>query len=224
MSVNKESTVVNIIITDDHPLFRSALKAALELSLDNINCIETATLLEVENHLAKDDSIDLLLLDLQLPDSNGFSGLVHLKNRFPSVKIALISAHDSQDVMQSALDNGANGFISKSEDMSSMKIAIERILKGEDHFPNLVSEDDGGTIHTKNHLLEKVSALTSKQYEVFHHCSQGLLNKQIAYQMDVTEATVKAHITAVMRKLEINNRTQIVMIANTLKDELKTTF
>lgn len=224
MSVNKDSSLINIIITDDHPLFRSALKAALELSLDNVNCLETSTLLEAENQLIKNGLMDLLLLDLQLPDSNGFSGLVHLKNRFPTQKIALISAHDSQDVMQSALDNGANGFISKSEDMQTMKTAIEKILSGEAHFPNLVAKNDGGTLHTKNHLLEKISELTSKQYEVFHHCSGGLLNKQIAYEMHVTEATVKAHITAVMRKLEINNRTQIVMIANTLKDELKTTF
>jgi len=224
MSHTQNSSVVNIAITDDHPLFRSALKAALELSLDNINCTETSALLEVEKLLAKDNSIDLLLLDLQLPDSNGFSGLLHLKNRFPKLKIALISAHDSQDVMQSAFDNGANGFISKSEDMQTMKTAIEKILAGGTYFPKLVTKEDGGTLHTKTHLLDKVSELTSKQYEVFHHCSQGLLNKQIAYKMNVTEATVKAHITAVMRKFEINNRTQIVMIANTLKDELKTTF
>ena len=97
-------------------------------------------------------------------------------------------------------------------------------MDGENYFPDLVDTQEGGTLHSQADLLEKISALTAKQYEVFHHCSQGLLNKQIAYEMGVTEATVKAHITAIMRKLEINNRTQIVIISNTVKEKLSVNF
>lgn len=213
-----------IMIVDDHPLFRSALKEALELSLDNVVCSESASLLELEQGLSKNQSPDLLLLDLQMPDANGFSGLAHLRAQHPELAIVLISAHDSQDVMQSAKQFGARGFISKSSDINSIRSAITDVMNGEDHFPDLVDSADGGTVHTKADLLEKISSLTAKQYEVFHHCSQGLLNKQIAYEMGVTEATVKAHITAIMRKLEINNRTQIVMISNSVKDRLIQNF
>lgn len=219
-----KSNTIEIMIVDDHPLFRSALKEALELSIENVNCREASSLLELEGLLSKNKRPELVLLDLQMPDANGFSGLAHLRAHHPELCIILISAHDSQDVMQMAKQHGANGFISKSSDIISICNATTKVINGEDYYPDLVDSHEGGTLHSQADLLEKISALTAKQYEVFHHCSQGLLNKQIAYEMGVTEATVKAHITAIMRKLEINNRTQIVIISNTVKEKLNVNF
>lgn len=219
-----EKQSVQIMIVDDHPLFRSALKEALELSLNNVSCREAASLLELENILSKERAPELLLLDLQMPDANGLSGLAHLRIQHPDLPIVLISAHDTQDVMQAAFQHGAKGFISKSSDITEIRNAMNTVLNGADYFPDLVDSAAGGTTHSKADLLEKISGLTTKQYEVFHHCSQGLLNKQIAYEMGVTEATVKAHITAIMRKLEINNRTQIVMISNSVQENLRVSF
>lgn len=204
---------MNIIIVDDHPLFRQALGDALEHSFKDVCIEQLSNICDLEKSIEKEKNIDLILLDLQMPDANGFSGYVHVAKQIPSVPIVIVSAHDDNQTIQKVKQLGAQGFISKSSDMMTLSKGVKQVLEGATVFPQIDESELG-----KDEALEKIASLTQKQYQVFHHCATGMLNKQIAYTLGVTEATVKAHLTTVMRKLGLNNRTQIALLANRFKE------
>ncbi len=177
---------------------------------------EAASITELEKVLTKNANADLLLMDLHMPGANGFIGLAHVVKNYPQLPVVMVSANESSTIMTSAQHYGALGFISKSASIQEMTDAIEKVLMGELAFPPGIAEYQKQDQDEQTILINKIAELTPKQLEVFNLLAGGLLNKQIAYQQQVTEATIKAHVTAIMRKLDVYNRTQVVLIASKL--------
>lgn len=208
-------SVDKIIIADDHPMFRSALQQSVASNYD-CEIIECESLVSLQAELKKHNNADLLILDLNMPGANGFSSLVYVQEKYPHLPIIMISANDKLDVIRTARSFGALGYISKSANIETIREAINQVLQGDICFP-IELETTVNQSHDAEllKLTKGVASLTPQQYKVLQMLKQGLLNKQIAYDLSVSEATIKAHVTAIMRKLGANNRTQAVMkVAN----------
>jgi DNA-binding NarL/FixJ family response regulator len=205
-----------VIVADDHPLFRAAIKEALEAEQGETNFLEANSFESLQDLVEKHREVDLVLLDLHMPGVSGFAGLVYLCKRYPSVPVVIISANEDPLVVQRALEHGAAGFIPKSSSIDTITEAIGAVLMGEIWSPSTSQANLPGSNVSEMAMAERMSQLTPQQFKVLMMMSQGLLNKQIAYELDVSEATVKAHVTAIMSKLGVSNRTQAVLAANRL--------
>lgn len=205
-----------VIVADDHPLFRTAIKEALQESQGETNFLEANSFESLQRLVEENPDVDLVLLDLHMPGVRGFAGLVYLCKRYPSVPVVIISANEDPLVIHRALDHGAAGFIPKSSDLKTITNAIGDILMGEIWAPESAATDLPGKNTSELELAERMAKLTPQQFKVLMAVSQGLLNKQIAYDMNISEATVKAHVTAIMNKLGVSNRTQAVLAASKL--------
>ncbi len=205
-----------VIVADDHPLFRTAIKEALEAEQGETNFLEASSFESLQKLVDEQKEVDLVLLDLHMPGVSGFAGLVYLCKRYPSVPVVIISANEDPVVIKRALEHGAAGFIPKSSSIDTITQAISSILLGEIWAPALTHSDLPGNNTSEVELAERMAQLTPQQFKVLMMMSQGLLNKQIAYDLGVSEATIKAHVTAIMSKLGVNNRTQAVLAANRL--------
>ncbi len=202
-------TPFNIIIADDHPLFRNALYQAVHMAVSNANLLESDSISALLQLLEQTPEVDLLLLDLKMPGANGFSGLTHLRGIYPDLPVVIVSASEDESVIKKAITYGAVGFIPKSSPMKQLVDALNQVLNGDPWFPEGIdinsAEEHGAEI------ASKLATLTPQQYRVLVMLSEGLLNKQIAFELNVSEATVKAHVTAIFRKLGVSNRTQAVI-------------
>ncbi len=196
-----------IVIADDHPLFRNALFQSVHMAISGANLLEADSLDSLISLLDKDPDVDLLLLDLKMPGANGISGLVQLRAQFPDLPIVVISATEDAPIIRQVKSHGAFGFIPKSSDMRSLIQSLNQVLDGEMCFPEGIDDGAGD-----DDLTAKIATLTPQQHKVLSMLSDGLLNKQIAYELDVSEATIKAHMTAIFRKLGVKNRTQAVIL------------
>ena len=205
-----------VIVADDHPLFRTAIKEALEAEQGETNFLEANSFESLQELVDEQKEVDLVLLDLHMPGVSGFAGLVYLCKRYPSVPVVIISANEDPVVIRRALEHGAAGFIPKSSSIDTITQAISSILMGEIWAPALTHSDLPGSNTSEMELAERMAQLTPQQFKVLMMMSQGLLNKQIAYDLGVSEATIKAHVTAIMNKLGVSNRTQAVLAANRL--------
>ena len=205
-----------VIVADDHPLFRTAIKEALEAEQGETNFLEASSFESLQALVDEQKEVDLVLLDLHMPGVSGFAGLIYLCKRYPSVPVVIISANEDPVVIKRALEHGAAGFIPKSSSIDTITQAISSILMGELWVPPLTQSDLPGSNASEIELAERMSQLTPQQFKVLMMMSQGLLNKQIAYDLNVSEATIKAHVTAIMNKLGVSNRTQAVLAANQL--------
>ncbi|KHT64770.1 LuxR family transcriptional regulator [Photobacterium gaetbulicola] len=197
-----------IVIADDHPLFRNALFQSVHMAISGANLLEADSLDSLLTLLDKEDDVDLLLLDLKMPGANGMSGLIQLRSQYPDLPIVVISASEEASVIRQVRSHGAFGFIPKSSDMRALISSLNQVLDGEPVFPEGLGEDN----EELTELTDKIAALTPQQYKVLGMLSDGLLNKQIAYELNVSEATIKAHMTAIFRKLGVKNRTQAVIL------------
>ena len=201
------------IIVDDHPLFRGALGQALSAAFANADIIEAGSLDELTDQLAKAGEIDLILLDLSMPGVHGLSGLIYLRAQHPEVPVVIVSASDDAATIRQCLDCGASGFIPKSQPVERIRQAIRRIIGGEVWLPpdvDLSSEPAGESAE----LVSRLSTLTPQQVRVLMMLGEGLLNKQIAFKLSVSEATIKAHVSAILQKLGVDSRTQAVIAIN----------
>jgi len=205
-----------VIVADDHPLFRTAIKEALQESQGETTFLEASSFETLQELVDQNQDVDLVLLDLHMPGVSGFAGLVYLCKRYPSVPVVIISANEDPMVIRRALDHGAAGFIPKSSDIKTITNAIGEILMGEIWAPVSKQANLPGNNVSEIALAERMAQLTPQQFKVLMSVSQGLLNKQIAYDMGISEATVKAHVTAIMNKLGVSNRTQAVLAASKL--------
>ena len=205
-----------VIVADDHPLFRAAIKEALEASQGETKFLEANSFETLQELVDERPDVDLVLLDLHMPGVSGFAGLVYLCKRYPSVPVVIISATEDPLVIKRALEHGAAGFIPKSSSIETITYAISQVLMGEIWAPESVQPNLPGNNVSELALAERMAQLTPQQFKVLMMMSQGLLNKQIAYELSVSEATVKAHVTAIMSKLGVSNRTQAVLAANQL--------
>jgi DNA-binding NarL/FixJ family response regulator len=199
----------HIVIVDDHPLFRDALKTTLAASFKDLRLSEAGSLEELGAVVDK-GGVDLVLLDLTMPGVQGFSGLMYLRAVNPQIPVVVVSANESPSVIRRCLEFGASGFIPKSLPISRIREAIGAILNGEFWLPEEI--DLGQNTDTRDaKLVERLSTLTPQQFRVLMMLGEGLLNKQIAFQLGVSEATVKAHVSAILQKLGVESRTQAVI-------------
>jgi len=199
------------IIVDDHPLFRGALSQALRASFENAQVQEAGSLDELTDRLAAGGEIDLILLDLTMPGVHGVSGLLYLRAQHPEVPVAIVSASDDPGTIRHCLDCGASGFIPKSQPVERIREAIRSIMGGEIWLPADV--DLSQPVGESTELVARLSTLTPQQVRVLMMLGEGLLNKQIAFKLNVSEATVKAHVSAILQKLGVESRTQAVIAA-----------
>lgn len=201
---------LTIIIADDHPLFRGALKQAVQGLSGDLTIIEAGDFEAARAAAHNNPDADLLLLDLAMPGVSGFSGLMSLRAEFAGLPIVVVSASDDGGTIRRALELGASGFISKSSGLDDIRAGVQAVLDGDIWAPEgqvPVAEDDPSV----SELLERLRTLTPQQSRVLAMLGQGLLNKQIAYELGVSEATIKAHVSAILLKLNVDSRTQAVI-------------
>ena len=202
-----------IVIADDHPLFRAALSTAMARASPEAAIEETSSLAGARAALST-GPVDLLLLDLKLSDSEGFAGLAGIRADFPAAPVAIVSASDDEGTVRRALAFGAAGFIPKSATLETMAEALGAILGGDIWAPALTE------VAPMESMESRIASLTPAQLKILIGLQQGRLNKQIAFDLGVTEATIKAHLTGVFRKLGVHNRTQAVIAAQALTTEV----
>jgi DNA-binding NarL/FixJ family response regulator len=207
-----DSTQYRLVIADDHPLFRGALREAVSGLFERVDIAEAGSFDEVAKLLDRGGDVDLILLDLAMPGVRGFSGLLYLRAQYPSVPVVVVSANDDPGVIRRCMDFGASGFIPKTLGIEAMREAITRVLAGGVWTPPDVDLDSGSDAQTSA-LMARLATLTPQQVRVLMMLSEGLLNKQIAYELSVSEATVKAHVSAILQKLGVESRTQAVIAA-----------
>ena len=201
-----------LVIADDHPLFRGAMREAVSGLLEQVDIAEAGSFDEVAELLERGADIDLILLDLTMPGVRGFSGLLYMRAQYPSVPVIVVSANDDPAAIRHCMQFGASGFIPKTLSIEEMRVAISRIINGGVWTPPDVDLKAGADTETAR-LMSRMATLTPQQVRVLMMLSEGLLNKQIAYQLGVSEATVKAHVSAILQKLGVESRTQAVIAA-----------
>ena len=207
-----QTTTTKIVIADDHPLVRGALREAVAGAVPGSDIAECGDLEQLSALLAKSGGADLVLLDLSMPGVRGFSGLMYLRAQHPDTPVVVVSGNEDPSVMRRCIDFGASGYISKTTAIEAMRGAIRTILEGQTWTPpdvDLAAPADKETTD----LVRRLASLTPQQVRVLMMLSEGLLNKQIAYELTVSEATVKAHVSAILQKLGVDSRTQAVIVA-----------
>lgn len=205
-----------IIIADDHPLFRAALKQAVTQAVPGVEIVEADSLVAVQEAVDTHSDADLVLLDLHMPGTNGFTGLVFLRGKNPGIPVVVVSGSEQTQVMKRAIDYGASGFIPKSSPLEVIAEAIKVVLEGEVWLPQDIADNFDDVPEEDQKFAANLASLTPQQFRVLTMLTEGLLNKQIAYELSVSEATIKAHVTAILRKLSVNSRTQAVIQAQRL--------
>jgi DNA-binding NarL/FixJ family response regulator len=205
------------IVADDHPLFREALIHAIGNCVEDADIIEADSLDTLQAVVETNPEADLLLLDLNMPGVSGFSALAYIRSKHESLPTVIVSAMDDPAVIRRSVQHGASGFIPKSSPISTLEKGIRAVLDGEVWVPEGINLKDDRLDSEEAEIAAALSSLTPHQFRVLMMLGEGLLNKQIAYQLGVSEATIKAHVTAVLRKMHVNNRTQAVLAVERLR-------
>ena len=208
-----------IIIADDHPLFRTAMQQAVMQLVADVNIEQAESLPELQKVVEQHSDADLILLDLQMPGAHGYSGLVFLRSHFPEIPVIVVSACEDPAIMCQALDHQASGYIAKSSPLDDISEAIRKVLEGDLYLPEVARRHQHQPNQNAMDLAERLASLTPQQFRVLTMMSEGMLNKQIAYDLEVSEATIKAHVTAIFRKLGVRTRTQAVIAVQSLDIE-----
>ncbi|SHK99711.1 two component transcriptional regulator, LuxR family [Bradyrhizobium lablabi] len=201
-----------LVIADDHPLFRDALRQAVASVVTSATIDEAGSFEDLTALLEQDSEVDLILLDLAMPGISGFSGLIYLRAQYPAIPVVIVSASDDVGTIRRSLDFGASGFIPKRFGVETLRDAVAKVMDGDVWVPpdtDLSSAADPDMTRLRDRLV----TLTPQQVRVLMMLSQGLLNKQIAYELGVSEATIKAHVSAILQKLGVESRTQAVIAA-----------
>ncbi len=204
---------IKVLVADDHPLFRAALALALRELSPELHIVEAHSFASLEEAVVTHPDLELALLDLSMPGAMGFSSLVYLRGERPQLPVVVISANDHPRTVRRAQQFGAAGFISKSAPVPEMRQAIAAVMDGGEWFP----ADKAGKSEADERLAAKLAQLTPQQFRVLMYVADGLLNKQIAYQLGAAENTVKVHVTALLRKLECHGRTQLAVLVKGLE-------
>ena len=210
----------NILIADDHPLFREAISSVIASGFEGSAIIETDDLDSALDITRENDDLDLILLDLNMPGMHGLNGLITLRNEAPTIPVVIVSAEEDKQVVLQAITYGACGFITKSSPRAQMTEAIQQILNGNVYLPSDIirTGKESNTRRSRNEdnpiSPELLNSLTRRQLLVLERMSKGESNKQIAYNLNIAETTVKAHVSAILRKLGVHNRVQAILSAS----------
>ncbi|MEX3007723.1 response regulator [Hoeflea sp. TYP-13] len=204
--------MAKVLIVDDHPLFSEALLSALKVAYPKVETIDTTSVGSAIEILTQDRKFDLVLLDLNIPDADGFNGLMKIRGLFPRLPVVVVSGHDDPRVIEEVMSYGVAGFIPKSTKKAELANAVQAVMEGavylpEDFQPRQPSDDD----LKRKEMISRIATLTPQQMRVLQMMREGLLNKQIAYELDVGMTTVKAHVSEILRKLNVYNRTKAVI-------------
>lgn len=208
--------MIHILIADDHPLFREAIRNATQRQFSDAQIGETGSLEESLDYLAQHPDLDLVLLDLNMPGMDGLNGIVTLRNTHPDVAVVVLSAEENKNVVLQSMAYGAVGFITKSMPRENIIDAIKQVLDGQAFLPPDIirqSETSGNRRPDQAIPSEVISSLTRRQLLVFERMAKGESNKQIGYELKIAETTVKAHVSAILRKLNVQNRMKAVLCA-----------
>jgi DNA-binding NarL/FixJ family response regulator len=206
------AAITHLVIADDHPLFRDALRQAVASVIPGAKIDEAGSFEDLTTLLERGVEADLILLDLSMPGISGFSGLIYLRAQYPAIPVVIVSATDDGATIRRSLDFGASGFIPKRFGVDTLRDAILRVMGGDIWVPT--DTDLSAAIDPDmTRLRDRLVTLTPQQVRVLMMLSEGLLNKQIAYELGVSEATIKAHVSAILQKLGVESRTQAVIAA-----------
>jgi DNA-binding NarL/FixJ family response regulator len=208
-----------LLIADDHPLFRAALASAVRGLDADSEVLEADSLEGARAMLSMRQDIDLLLLDLHLPDSRGLMGLAAVRGEFPQVVVLMVSAEDDPAVIRRALAYGAAGYVPKSLDLDGIRAALDAVLAGEQFLPpKLKAAVESAPARSEDRdIASRLARLTPQQMRVLELLAQGRLNKQIADALGIQERTVKAHVSAIFERLDVRNRTQAGVLLSSLE-------
>lgn len=209
--VGMQTLTLTMIIADDHPLFRGALRQAVNDIGDAQTIVEAGDFEAARKAAGELVDIDLMLLDLNMPGVSGFSGLTALRLEFPGLPVIVVSASDDSATIARALELGASGFISKSAGLDDIRRAVDTVLDGGIWTGAAGAAQNNCSDPAMTELMERMKTLTPQQSKVLTMLGKGLLNKQIAYALGVSEATIKAHVSAILLKLNVDSRTQAVI-------------
>ncbi len=212
-----------IIVADDHPLFREALQQALMDLFERVTFVEADSFESLEQVAQDNEEADLVLLDLDMPGAHGFSALAWLRANHPALPVVIVSAATDPLVMRRAVEFGSAGFIPKSSPLGVIAEAVRSVLAGEIWLPEAALHAEEEQTTEDEELARRIASLTPQQFRVLMMLADGLLNKQIAAELDVSEATIKAHVTAILRKMEVRSRTQAAVAARRLERAAQST-
>lgn len=216
----------SLLVADDHPLFRDALQAVIRGGLADTQLLEADSLAAAMAHIEAHDTLDLLLLDLSLPDADGLEGLKTLRSAFPWLPVAIVSAHQERQLVLDAITQGAVGYIPKSTPGEQLLSALEQILQGQLYLPADImrrppaqrapaaASVSSSTAPQDVERPGRLPRLTDKQLDVLSCMSQGMSNKQIARELTIAETTVKTHVSAILRKLGASSRVHAIVLAS----------
>jgi DNA-binding NarL/FixJ family response regulator len=202
----------HLVVADDHPLFRDALRQAVATVVASARIDEAGSFEELTALLDRESDVDLILLDLSMPGISGFSGLIYLRAQFPAIPVVIVSASDDAGTIRRSMDFGASGFIPKRFGVETLREAIGKVMNGDVWIPADI-DMSAAADPDMTRLRDRLVTLTPQQVRVLMMLSEGLLNKQIAYELSVSEATIKAHVSAILQKLGVESRTQAVIAA-----------
>ncbi len=203
-----------VLIVDDHPLFLEALQRALAFAFPEAVTVEATSIDAAKSELQKRGSFDIVLLDLALPGTRGFDGLLELRTLYPKTPIVVVSALEDPRIVHDVMSYGAAGFISKSASRDEIGNSLKDVMEGSLTLPKgYRALDPQGGSGTRQDFVTRLQTLTPKQLSVLKMLRQGLLNKQIAHELQIEETTVKAHVSEILRKLNVASRTQAVIEA-----------
>src|SRR5690554_1295930 len=196
------------VIADDHPLFRAALKQALTETLD-APILEAASFTQLLEFIQAEPQIELVLLDLTMPGNKGLTGLTSLRSRYPDILVVVVSANEQIATIRQAMAFGASAYIPKSMPLAELQLAVHAVLAGDTWLPeHLRAAVQAEPSNEHLDFAQRLEQLTPQQFRVLECLADGLLNKQIAYELNVQETTIKQHVSAILRKLNVINRTQ----------------
>jgi DNA-binding NarL/FixJ family response regulator len=216
------SDLSQVLIIDDHPLFREALSSAVSLAYPTVRSKEVSNIDDAISVLESDRDYDIALLDLNIPGVQGFEGLLKLRTLHPRLPVLVVSGLETEQIVDEAITYGAAGFLPKSLGREVLATAISAIMAGDVYIPEgLLEGNDSDAVSAKADIIERLISLTPQQLRVLFMLREGLLNKQIAYELDVGATTVKKHVSEILRKLHVHSRTQAVIEVSKLdQDEL----
>lgn len=212
--------MLRILIADDHPMVRDALRLAVAYSCHADEVFEAGNLDDAIKILEEKGALDLVLLDLNMPGMVELSGLATVRRRFPAVPVVVVSASEERPLVRDCIRAGASGFIPKSTPRDAIAAALRKVMAGEVYLPaglgDLDEEDEIEVDEEAAEVARRLQSLTQQQMRVLEMLGTGKLNKQIAFELHITETTVKAHVSAILQKLRVCSRTQAVVLANKL--------
>ncbi len=199
------------LLVDDHPLFLGAMRAAILAAYPDAEVVEATSIETARKQITSGGPFDLMLLDLSLPGTTGFDGLLEVRTLHPKLPVVIVSALDEPKIIHQAMTYGASGFIAKSVRKNDLEQAIRDVMSGSITLPASYQPPTDGLDGDGAELARRLSSLTPQQLRVLQMLRQGMLNKQIAYALNVGETTVKAHVSEILRKLNVASRTQAVI-------------